>query len=106
WRQDDTLALLDQASKDPLPAHFDREALVSRLRPGLVGLPLGPLMHGAAYNNTMSVLKGGGAVVFLSSRNFDAASVWNTVEREKVKTISIIGDAMAKPLLSALAAEP
>lgn len=32
---------------------------------------------------------------------FDADQVWKTVEREKVNVLTVVGDAMAKPLLEA-----
>jgi 3-oxocholest-4-en-26-oate---CoA ligase len=106
WRQDDSLMVVDAASRVALPDHFDPAALIAKLSPGLVGLPLGPLMHGAAYNNSLSILKGGGCLVLLESRTFDPAAVWTTVTGERVKTLSIIGDAMAKPLLAELDAQP
>jgi 3-oxocholest-4-en-26-oate---CoA ligase len=106
WRQDDALMVVDAASRVALPDHFDPGALIAKLSPGLVGLPLGPLMHGAAYNNSLSILKGGGCLVLMEGRTFDPTAVWSTVMRERVKTLSIIGDAMAKPLLAALDAQP
>src|SRR3546814_21153787 len=30
---------------------------------------------------------------------FDPIEIWNTIEKEKVQTISLIGDAMARPLI-------
>src|SRR5690606_2678159 len=33
---------------------------------------------------------------------FDAAEVWRTIEREKVNSILIVGDAMGRPMIEAL----
>ena len=38
-----------------------------------------------------------------ASRRFDADEIWDLVEREGVNVISLVGDAMARPLVDALA---
>ncbi|MBF8186932.1 acyl-CoA synthetase [Nonomuraea sp. K274] len=59
-----------------------------------------PLMHGAAQMATFLAWWMGATIVFV--RKFDAHEVWRTIEREKVFTINITGDAMARPLAEAL----
>ncbi|MEV0582011.1 acyl-CoA synthetase [Nonomuraea sp. NPDC050310] len=61
-----------------------------------------PLMHGAAQMATFIAWWMGSTMVYV--RKFDAAEVWRTVERERVFTMNITGDAMARPLAEALAA--
>jgi acyl-CoA synthetase (AMP-forming)/AMP-acid ligase II len=51
----------------------------------------------------MVALFGGNAVTLNASRKFDAAEIWDLVERESVNVISLVGDAMARPLVDALA---
>jgi acyl-CoA synthetase (AMP-forming)/AMP-acid ligase II len=70
----------------------------------LLMMPVAPLMHGAAQMATFITWWMGGSVAYI--RKFDAAEVWRTVERERVNTINITGDAMARPLAEALAAHP
>ena len=41
-----------------------------------------------------------------ASRRFDADEIWDLVERENVSVISLVGDAMARPLVDALAHRP
>ncbi|MFC4586399.1 acyl-CoA synthetase [Sphaerisporangium corydalis] len=65
-------------------------------------MPAAPLMHGAAQMATFISWWMGGTIVY--TRKFDAAEVLRTVEREKVLTINITGDAMARPLADEVAA--
>ena len=66
-------------------------------------LPAAPLMHGAAQWATLIYLFSGGKVVLTTGTGFDAEKIWGLVEQEKVNTIAIVGDAMARPLADALA---
>jgi len=65
-----------------------------------------PLMHGTGVqlgaNPTMTL---GGCTVLMPSRKFDAAEVWSTAAREGATIITLVGDAMAKPLLRALSGQ-
>ena len=79
----------------------------SQPRKGAEGTPLtrmapAPLIHGAAMVATLAALFTGDTCVLLPK--FDANAVWDAVQRHKVNVLSIIGDAMARPLLDALAA--
>ena len=63
-------------------------------------LPCAPLIHGAAQWATLPALFAGDKVVLLPQ--FDPHEVWKAVERHQVKVMTIVGDAMARPLLEAL----
>jgi acyl-CoA synthetase (AMP-forming)/AMP-acid ligase II len=65
-------------------------------------LPVAPLMHGNGHWSSMIGLHGGGKVVLATSRRLDAREIWSLVERERVNILSIVGDAMARPLADAL----
>ena len=107
WRQDDVVGSLDSGSRRPLPAEPSAAALAERLvGPGPVNLPAAPLMHGTGAFNAMWNLALAGSVVTLSGRSFDVVELLDTCQREQVKSISIVGDAFAKPMLRALDAEP
>jgi fatty-acyl-CoA synthase len=71
-------------------------------QPGGVGLPACPLMHGTGSFVSFIVMNGAGAIVTLEKRNFDAVELLETVHREKVNVLAIVGDAFAKPMLRAL----
>ncbi len=72
----------------------------------IVGMALAPLMHGACWWYAIIQMLGGNCVVLNPHRSLDGAEVWDIVEREKVNSLSIVGDAMAIPLLDALSKEP
>jgi acyl-CoA synthetase (AMP-forming)/AMP-acid ligase II len=65
-------------------------------------LPVAPLMHGNGHWAAMIGLHGGGKVVLATSRRLDPHEIWSLVERERVSVMSIVGDAMARPLADAL----
>lgn len=66
-------------------------------------IPACPLMHGtgmwlgAFYTHLM-----GGCVVTLPSRSFRPDELWATAARQRVDSVTIVGDAFARPMLDAL----
>jgi 3-oxocholest-4-en-26-oate---CoA ligase len=66
---------------------------------GMTRLPCAPLIHGAAQWATLPALFSGDTVVLLPQ--FDPHEVWRAVQRHQVKVMTIVGDAMARPLLQA-----
>ncbi|QFU75815.1 acyl-CoA synthetase [Halioglobus maricola] len=72
----------------------------------IVGMALAPLMHGACWWYACIQMLAGNTVVLSPHRSLVGEQVWDTVAKEKVNTISIVGDAMAVPLLDALDANP
>ena len=108
WRQDDLFRTLVGSF---IPAVKEGEADLRLIRdqvqgPGLVGLPACPLMHGTGCFTQLIVLSGGGCTVTLQARHLDMEELFDTVEREGVNTIAIVGDAFAKPMVRALDASP
>lgn len=64
---------------------------------------LPPLIHGAAQWSVMTALTTGQSVVFPSVvDHLDADDVVRTIERERVAVVTVVGDAMARPLLAAI----
>jgi fatty-acyl-CoA synthase len=74
--------------------------------PGMVQTPACPLMHGTGQFTALIFLCGGGSIVTLTNRKFDVVELLDTIEREKVNSIAIVGDAFGKPMVAALDAEP
>jgi len=107
WRQDDLVGSLDAASKRPLPPAPGWDEFDERIsKPGPRNLPAAPLMHGTGAFNAMWNLVLAGSVVTTIGRRFDPVELLDTIEARRVNSISIVGDAFAKPLLRALDAEP
>ena len=66
-------------------------------------MSVAPLMHGAAQWASFTGFTGGNTVVFPTEvTRLDPHDVLSTVEREKVLTLQIVGDAMGRPLIEAL----
>ena len=61
---------------------------------------LAPLMHAAAQWVTFMWLFCGAKVVLHPGR-FDPVAIWKTVGEEKVSAMTLVGDAMARPLIDA-----
>src|SRR5690606_25806876 len=70
----------------------------------LTFLPIAPLMHGATQWAVMGQSFQGNKVVLMA--RFDPHEVWRLVEQEKVNSLMMTGDAMARPLIEAFAEEP
>ena len=109
WRQDDLFAkLIDGGVR-----HYDVNGGVEGVRTALTAnpggvavLPACPLMHGTGAFTANTVLAEGGRVVLLESRRFDPIELLDTVEREGVNGLVIVGDPFSRPLLGALDANP
>ena len=93
------LLSLGQATPDD-PAEFVTRAIENGGTS--VSMPIAPLMHGAALWAALMAIFGGNTVVLTSQRKLDPHEIWRTVEREKVMSVSLVGDAMARPLIEAL----
>ncbi|GIU83987.1 MAG: acyl-CoA synthetase [Acidimicrobiales bacterium] len=108
WRQDDlvraTVGTVNPTFRDG-PATLEK---VDRAvgGPGMVQLPACPLMHGTGQFTSLIFLSLGGSVVTLTKRNFDVEEMLETIARERVNALAIVGDAFAKPMLEALEREP
>ncbi len=62
-----------------------------------------PLMHGAAQWACFYYMAMGATMVFpTNTRSVDPVDVWDTVARERVIGISVVGDAMARPVVEEL----
>jgi acyl-CoA synthetase (AMP-forming)/AMP-acid ligase II len=68
----------------------------------LVCLPAPPLMHATGMYTTLGALVASGRVVFLTTRSYDPHELARTVAGQRVDTVSIVGDAFARPLADAL----
>lgn len=110
WRQADIAV----AACGLINKRADREwdsldELVATLpnRSRTVVLTCGPLIHGAAQWGALHALCTGGCVVFPpDARGFDAGAIWDTVDRESVTQLAIVGDAFARELVDALERAP
>ncbi len=110
WRNEDLFGVLGEGTY-PLvgKSRPDRSRAAGAIAKELVDaganrvhLPASPLMHGTGAFSTFQALFLGAAVVTLVGRHFDAHELWQTVQRERVTQMAIVGDAFAKPMVRAL----
>lgn len=107
WRQEDLLLALDDANRVKLPPLPDLDVIRNRTaKIGPRNLPAAPLMHGTGLFNAMSNLMVAGSIVTMRGRKFDPVELLDTIQSIAVNSMSIVGDAFAKPILRALDAEP
>ena len=66
-------------------------------------LPAPPFMHGAGHWSSFQAFHTGGTVVIQDEvKRFDAAGVVESIEREGVQILMLVGDAFGRPLVDAL----
>ncbi len=107
WRQEDVFFALGggiDAYSGERVAHEFTLAEKAKASGGLISLNSAPLMHGAAQWATLRFLFEGNTIVLLP--RFTAEAVWDAVATEGVQSLMITGDAMARPLIESLEAEP
>ena len=104
WRQHDILiaALGGRRSNGEILQSV--EEFVARANRGArVSMPAPPFMHGAGTWNSLQTFHSGGTNVIQDNvRRFDAESVLDTIERERVENLMLVGDAFGRPLADAL----
>jgi 3-oxocholest-4-en-26-oate---CoA ligase len=107
WRQDDFAALINGGSRRRYPEDGTLDDVRAAVdSPGPIHLPACPLMHATGSVTSMAALWQGGSVVTVPSRSLDVIRLLDTIERERVQTMAIAGDAFARPIVEALDAEP
>ena len=108
WRQDDLFrTLVAQLNPVYKEAEPDLELVRQNVKvAGPVGMPACPLMHGTGLYTQLIILSVGGSSVTLTSRKLDIEEMFDTIERERVNQIAIVGDAFGKPMLKALDENP
>ena len=86
---------------DPIARADD--IVINATEPGLPMNPLAiaPLMHGGGQWPTFIGLYSGGKSVVYTERSYDADTVLKLCQDEDVMTLSLVGDAMARPLAEA-----
>jgi acyl-CoA synthetase (AMP-forming)/AMP-acid ligase II len=104
WRHEDLFfgALMGGNPYGDPPTKPDQVAENAKTGPAITSLAAAPLMHGAAQWAALIFLLGGKKLVLNPTKRFDAGGIWQLIQDEKVNTLSIVGDAMARPLAEAL----
>jgi 3-oxocholest-4-en-26-oate---CoA ligase len=102
WRMEDLFFAFGGGNPSGEPRATPDEVIEAAVAAGpMTMMAAAPLMHGAAQMATFISWCIGGTMTYV--RKFDAAEVLRTIEREKVLSINITGDAMARPLVEEIA---
>jgi len=108
WRQEDVFFALGQGIDAVTGERVDAPDTMARKAAaspgGLTFLVIPPLMHGAAQWGLMGQMLQGNTIVLLPK--FSGEAVWQLVEREKVNSAIITGDAMGRPMIEHLNEDP
>jgi len=67
-------------------------------------IPAAPFIHGAANWSAFIGLFSGGTLVLQPGRSFDPKRICELIGEEQVNTVTIVGDAMARPIIDVLSA--
>ena len=109
WRHED-IFFAAMGGGDPttlLGPIAEPDEIVARVLPvAIVMLLTPPLTHVSAQWGAFSTIYGGGKVVLTAPGTFDPDEVLRLVGAESVNVLTLVGDAMARPVLDALAAHP
>lgn len=101
WRQGDAYVAAMGGADGATPESI----AAATAGPRRIWFPAPPLMHAAAQWTTFAALHNGGTVVLHNdAAPFDPETILETIERERVTLMSIVGDAYARPLVEALRA--
>jgi acyl-CoA synthetase (AMP-forming)/AMP-acid ligase II len=104
WRQEDVYYALgggiDTFTGERVTSPLFASDKINADAPGMVMMPVPPLMHGAGQFGTFRSLFEGNTAVIVDK--FDAEKVWRLVARERINVLSVTGDAMARPLADTL----
>jgi acyl-CoA synthetase (AMP-forming)/AMP-acid ligase II len=105
WRHEDVFfAGLQGGNPGGPPIERAEELAVNareRTEP-LTFLPAAPFIHGAAQWAALIGLFGGGKIALVPGRSFNAKAVCKLIEAERVNTMTLVGDAMVRPIVEAL----
>ena len=105
WRQEDIIiAALGGRRTNGEVLQTVKEFVERSIDQNRKSLPAPPFMHGAGHWNALQVLNAGGTVVIQDDvQRLNAQDILDTIEREEVNNLLVVGDAFGRPIADALA---
>ena len=107
WRQEDAFFnCMGGGDPSRLAGPISTPAeILDRVAPGLVYMPVAPMMHAAAQWTTFLLLFAGGKAVLMPGW-LDPEAVWQAVQDERANSITLVGDAVGRPMIDVLGRQP
>ncbi len=107
WRQDDAFyQCLGGGDPMRLLGEIERpEEITDRIVSGITAMLLAPFMHAAGFWVTWMWLLSGGKAV-LPRGSLDPELVWDTVDAEGATMMTVVGDAVGRPLFDTWDSQP
>ncbi|MCW2765524.1 MAG: Long-chain-fatty-acid--CoA ligase [Nocardioides sp.] len=104
WRHDDvyvsSMGGTPFGTTEPFTSYAAIAEAAVNANGGMTSLMIPPLMHGAAQWSSFYMITGGGKIVIPDNvQHFDPVDALTVAVREKVVSIPVVGDAVARPLL-------
>ncbi|MGZ4558836.1 MAG: acyl-CoA synthetase, partial [Mycobacteriaceae bacterium] len=81
---------------EPLADEWE-QAKSGEITGGMTRMCLAPLIHGNAQWAALAAMFAGDTVVLVPQ--FDPKTIWESIARDKVQVVVLVGDAMARPLI-------
>lgn len=109
WRHEDLFFAALQGGRpggEPVSTPAEIVEYAADVDIGMRLLPAAPLIHGAAQLGAWICLFTGGTLVLQPGRSFDPVRCAQLIDEEQLTTITLVGDAMARPLADAIGAAP
>ncbi len=106
WRQADLFASVLSTVTSRLKADLSSAASIAAasavMRPERV-MPLPPFMHGASYWVALGALVSGDTLILQDDpARLDPPNIWRTVAQQKVRAMTVVGEAFLRPLCDEL----
>lgn len=98
WRHQDRIGVYSRSDANT-PQSFVADAIGKRPR---VHLACCPFMHSTGLTSSIDALLNGGSVVIPENGSLHAEDICAAIDKHKVTTMAIVGDAVARPILDHL----
>ena len=104
WQHRDLIyGMLQGGAPGGLPVE-SAEEIAENIDPdnNMIILPAAPMIHGSSMFSCLVAMFTGGNTVMVHGRSYDAEKMCQLISENDVNVLSLVGDAMARPLVDAL----
>lgn len=109
WRHEDLFFAGLQGGRpqgDPIETPEELQEIIRAGEFSATFFPAPPFIHGTSQFAAIIALFAGGTLTIARNRSFDGAQALRLIEEEEVAILVLVGDAMSRPLIDELRANP